>query len=119
MKAAIVISERDNVATALEPLERGRALDVAGHHLITREAIPSGHKVALIDISEGSPVVKYGSPIGTAACAITGGHARAHAQRRERSRPRRSRERPDEDVRLAEPPDDRSGRGLVPGGGHD
>lgn len=119
MKAAIVISERDNVATALEPLERGRTLDVAGHHLITREAIPSGHKVALIDISAGSPVVKYGSPIGTAACAITAGtHVHTHNVASDRGRGDRVIV-PEDGVRLAEPPDDRNGRGPLAGGGHD
>ena len=79
MKPAIVISERDNVATALEPLEPGRALALAGGVLIVREPIPAGHKVALRPIGAGEAVVKYGSPVGTARMAIGAGrHVHVH-----------------------------------------
>ena len=37
MKPALVISERDNVATALQPLEPGRELTLAGHTIPVRE----------------------------------------------------------------------------------
>ena len=91
VNAVLVISERDNVATALEPLDAGaRAARSARRRSSSAEAIPRGHKVALCAIRAGEPVVKYGSPIGTRV----GGHrrrrARAHAQRRERPRTRRS-----------------------------
>ncbi len=79
MKPALVISDRDNVATALEPLAAGTALDLDGRHVVTRAAIPSGHKLALVDISAGTPIVKYGSPIGTATVAIASGdHVHTH-----------------------------------------
>jgi altronate dehydratase len=120
VKAAIVISERDNVATALEPLERGRALDLAGHHVVTGEAIPSGHKVAIVDIREGSAVVKYGSSIGTAARAIPAGmHVHTHNVSSDRGRGDRVVAQPEAGVRLAEPPDERNGRGAAEGGGRD
>jgi hypothetical protein len=64
MKPALVISDRDNVATALEPLAAGVALDLDGRRVVTRAAIPSGHKLALVDIPAGAPIVKYGSAIG-------------------------------------------------------
>ena len=69
MKAALRISERDNVATALEPLAAGRRLVVEGLDVTARVDIPSGHKIALIDIPAGQPVIKYGSPIGLDAAA--------------------------------------------------
>jgi altronate dehydratase len=76
---AIVISERDNVATALEPLEAGRTIDVAGSPLAVIETIPRGHKVALRAIGAGEIVVKYGSAIGHASCDIAGGtHVHTH-----------------------------------------
>ena len=79
MEAALVISERDNVATALQPLEAGGPLDVAGVSLIVRESIPSGHKIALRDIAVGQAVVKYGSPIGVATAPIAAGaHVHTH-----------------------------------------
>jgi len=79
MSAALVISERDNVATALEPLERGRAIEVAGTTLVILEPVPRGHKVSLRRIAMGEPVVKYGSPIGTATSDIAAGaHVHVH-----------------------------------------
>ena len=69
MKKAIKIHEDDNVAVALSPLSAGETvLDVK-----VTEGIPAGHKFALNPISEGSPVTKYGLPIGTAKCNITPG----------------------------------------------
>ena len=78
MKAVLVISERDNVATALEALEAGRV--IAGTVPFTvREAIPRGHKVALCAIPAGERVIKYGSPIGSASSDIApGSHVHIH-----------------------------------------
>ena len=46
MKPVHVISERDNVATALEALEAGREVTAGAGSVTVREAIPRGHKVA-------------------------------------------------------------------------
>ena len=54
MKKSIKINDRDNVMVMLEATDR----------------IPAGHKVALTDIPEGSPVIKYGNVIGFAKCDI-------------------------------------------------
>lgn len=79
MNVVLVISPRDNVATALEPLERGRTIEVAGASLQVLEPIPRGHKVSLRVIAEGDRVVKYGSPIGTATTEIAAGaHVHVH-----------------------------------------
>ena len=79
MNAVLVISARDNVATALEPLEAGRAIAVDGATLTIRGRIPRGHKVALRPIRAGEPVVKYGHPIGAASVDIApGDHVHVH-----------------------------------------
>ena len=79
MKPALVISERDNVATALEPLEAGRQLDLGGHAVRALEPIASGHKIAIRAIVAGEPVIKYGSPIGVATADIAAGaHVHTH-----------------------------------------
>ena len=79
MKAVLAISDRDNVATALEALEPGRALDLRGTTITVFDPIPRGHKIALTAIAAGSAVVKYGSPIGTATADIpAGGHVHTH-----------------------------------------
>jgi altronate dehydratase len=75
----IAISSQDNVATALEALEAGRVLEIAGQRLTVVEAIPRGHKIALRPIRAGEAVVKYGSPIGTATTDIEPGtHVHTH-----------------------------------------
>jgi altronate dehydratase small subunit len=79
VRSVIVISDRDNVATALEGLDAGRQLEVRGGSLIVREPIPPGHKIALRPIAMGAAVIKYGSPIGTATIAIDAGqHVHVH-----------------------------------------
>jgi len=116
MKPALVISERDNVATALEALEVGRALELGGHALVVRERIPSGHKIALVDIPAGEPVVKYGSAIGLAIMPIAiGTHVHTHnvASRRGRGDLEPAPDLTEPGARLAEPVDETNG---TPGG---
>ena len=79
MNAAIAISPDDNVATALETLEAGRVIEIAGRRITAGAAIPRGHKIALRAIRAGEPVIKYGSPIGTATTDIAAGmHVHTH-----------------------------------------
>jgi len=77
--AILRISERDNVATALEVLEPGREVAAGDLAIVVRERIPAGHKVALTTIEAGAQVVKYGSPIGVACRRIDiGTHVHVH-----------------------------------------
>jgi galactarate dehydratase len=64
--------ERDNVAIVANDggLPPGAVLPSG---LVLRERVPQGHKVALVDIAAGSPVLRYGIPIGHAAGAIAAG----------------------------------------------
>jgi altronate dehydratase len=110
MKAALVISERDNVATALQPLEPGRELTLAGLTIPVREAVPSGHKIALRAIHTGEAVIKYGSPIGLATAEIApGAHVHTHNVASTRGRGDLEVSQADLQPRLAEPPDERNG----------
>jgi altronate dehydratase len=104
VRAALVISERDNVATALQPLEAGSPLDAGGTSLIVREPIPPGHKVALRDIAPGEAVVKYGSPIGLATAPIpAGAHVHTHNVASSRGRGDLAAPQVAAEPRLAEP----------------
>lgn len=117
MKPALVITDRDNVATALEPLAAGREMDLAGHRVRAVESIPSGHKIALADIAAGDAVVKYGSAIGTASAPIRAGeHVHTHnvASARGRGDLSRAAVPPEAGVRLAEPDDDVPARAPAP-----
>ena len=108
MNPVIVISESDNVATALEALEAGRVLTDVGS-VTVREAIPRGHKVAVRPIASGGAVMKYGSPIGVATMDIpVGAHVHTHNVSSARGRGDLGRHGSvGTDGRIAEPPDDK------------
>ena len=107
MKPVIQITDRDNVATALEPLETGQQVRV-GHTTVTvLEPIPRGHKVAVRTIERGEAVVKYGSPIGTAGASISAGaHVHTHNVASTRGRGDLGPQPPVDSPRIAEPPND-------------
>lgn len=67
------IHNRDNAAIALEAVPAGSEICVEGAACRALEEIPRGHKIALADIEEGQPVVKYGYPIGRASRRIAAG----------------------------------------------
>ncbi len=80
---AIVINEKDNVATALTSLKPGTTvkLERGGRPVKIRSlaSIPMGHKFALQEIGRGEDVVKYGEPIGEATAPISPGeHVHIH-----------------------------------------
>jgi altronate dehydratase len=69
------LNEADNVAVLLAAAEPGQK--VLGQ--LARDPIPSGHKIALRNIPAGSPLLKYGQVIGTAAIDIgEGQHVHSH-----------------------------------------
>ncbi|HEY4355824.1 MAG TPA: UxaA family hydrolase [Acidobacteriaceae bacterium] len=59
----IRVHEADNVAVVVNGngLRAGTQL---GPELVVRDAIPPAHKVALVTIAEGAPVIRYGMTIG-------------------------------------------------------
>ena len=110
MNAALVISARDNVATALEPLDPGRSLTAGGSTVVVAEVIPRGHKLALRAIRAGEAVVKYGSPIGTATIDIaSGAHVHTHNVASARGRGDLAASPSASAARIAEPPDTQAG----------
>src|SRR5438477_3614886 len=69
----------DNVAVARVPISAGARLRIDGLALVTAEAIPAGHKVALWDIEAGEVVERYGQAIGRAKQPIGAGrHVHTH-----------------------------------------
>ncbi len=73
MAKFIKINENDNVAVALEVLPANTTVHVGDVEVTTTAEIPAGHKFALADIAEGTPVVKYGFRIGNATAAVKKG----------------------------------------------
>ncbi len=64
MKEFLKINPADNVAVAISPLAKGATVDVDGDKITLVSDIPAGHKFALVDLPEGTNVIKYGFPIG-------------------------------------------------------
>ena len=106
MNPVLVISERDNVATALEPLDAGRVLTIGTRRITLIEAVPRGHKVALCEIAPGDAVVKFGNAIGHASSRIAeGAHVHTHNVASARGRGDISGSAVPSAGRIAEPPD--------------
>lgn len=74
---AIILSDKDNVATAMVDLPAGDYVFKSSESQMTiavPEDIKAGFKLALYDIGKGEPVYKYGYVIGLASIDIKSGH---------------------------------------------
>jgi len=72
----LVMDQKDNVGTAAVELDRGETFLVEAdihREVTTLEKIPFGFKVALVDISEGDHIYKYGEVIGRSTFSIKAG----------------------------------------------
>lgn len=80
---ALVINEKDNVATALEPLDTGNTVTVSVQGTLQKirllSDVPMGHKLAIKDIAKGKALIKYGEAIGQSTADIfRGEHVHIH-----------------------------------------
>lgn len=82
MSRAIVLNQRDNVATLIDSGRASEVCELQGDgpgEVRLRQDIAFGHKVAIAAIPRGADVVKYGQVIGTASSPISPGeHAHTH-----------------------------------------
>ncbi len=73
-QVAIRLNSDDNVAIAQQELAAGTRFEMSsGESLTILDAIQAGHKFALEPIAQGSPVRRYGYPIGNATRSISPG----------------------------------------------
>ncbi|WP_197431342.1 UxaA family hydrolase [Halorubrum sp. CBA1125] len=70
---ALHMAEADNVVTAITDLEEGDTFAADDGEIELREDVPFGHKIALVSLSPGDRVVKYGEIIGAATDPIRPG----------------------------------------------
>jgi altronate dehydratase small subunit len=95
-KDAIMIHEKDNVATVLRDIEPDETVTIGlgeeGIEMTIHEHIPYGHKFAVRDIQKGGNIFKYGEVIGRATKDIPAG-THAHIQNIESLRGRGDLER--------------------------
>lgn len=80
---AVRIDPMDTVAVVIEPIEKGSEIKYVGDSeivTITAQAdVPIYHKVAIKEMEEKEPVVKYGQHIGLAGANIhVGEHVHTH-----------------------------------------
>ena len=80
---AVVLSTKDNVATALRALQPDQVVSLetpsSRVEVTVIEAIPRCHKFAIDAIAAGQPVLKYGEVIGVASQAVVAGsHVHVH-----------------------------------------
>lgn len=82
MPRAIVLNPGDNVATLIDPGEKGARCALQGEakgEIELLQAIPFGHKVCIRATPAGGDIVKYGQVIGKAAKALSvGEHTHVH-----------------------------------------
>lgn len=72
-RRAVLIDEKDNVLTVLDPVAAGEWVSTGGEELLAVEEIPQYHKIARREIKRGQQIYKYGQPMGYATADITTG----------------------------------------------
>lgn len=81
-KKVHVIDDRDNVANAIEDISAGEEIsigDEGDRTIVANDDVPYGHKIALMDLEVGDPVLKYGEEIGAVSERIqVGDHVHVH-----------------------------------------
>lgn len=76
---AIQLHPHDHVAIAIRRLDIGQTFCVGDTVVTCADAIPPGHKVAVVAIVAGTKVLKYGQSIGTASQPVQPGqHVHSH-----------------------------------------
>ena len=86
---AVLLAPNDNVAAAIAAVDAAvpvvvtlNSSDEAVLNVSSRQKIPFGHKIAIKDLAKGSPIIRYGYPIGVATTDIKlGDHVHSHNMR--------------------------------------
>ena len=67
----IRLNSADNVVVARTNVSAGTSLD--GYNIVSRDKAPAGYKLAICDIEEGEPILKYNTIIGFASEFVPAG----------------------------------------------
>jgi altronate dehydratase small subunit len=71
---ALRMNDKDNVATALRTIRKGKKITLKnGDDVTLLDDIPFGHKFACVSIKKGGDIIKYGEKIGRATASIKKG----------------------------------------------
>lgn len=74
-KRVLKLHSKDNVAVALENLEKGTTAEISGRKIILAEDVRIKHKFTLTDLKEGDPVILYGITVGRTVKPVKTGYA--------------------------------------------
>lgn len=73
------LHQSDNIAVLAQDAAHGALAAHQGTEIIVSADLGMGHKIAITPIRKGQNVLKYGAPIGFAACDIkVGEHVHLH-----------------------------------------
>jgi altronate dehydratase len=71
---AVLVNPKDNVAVAIQEIKSGEAIvGIEGVEVRANEDIMRNHKVAIAEVAENAPVLKYGETIGYASKLVRPG----------------------------------------------
>ena len=71
---AVLVNPKDNVAVAIQEIKAGEAIvGIEGVEVRANEDIMRNHKVAIVELAKGAPVLKYGETIGYASKLVRPG----------------------------------------------
>jgi hypothetical protein len=69
----LFLNPKDNVCTAITPIDGGTSLQISGYTVLLKQDIPLGFKIACCNIAADESIVKYGVSIGSATREIVRG----------------------------------------------
>jgi altronate hydrolase len=67
------INPADSVVVCLQAMKKGEIINVDGKDISVLQDTPAGHKVLIMDKTEGEDIIKYGYPIGHARKSLKAG----------------------------------------------
>ena len=67
------INPADSVVVCLQAIKKGEIINVDGKDIAVLQDTPAGHKVLIMDKTEGEDIIKYGYPIGHARKSLKAG----------------------------------------------
>jgi len=81
MENAVIVRSNDSVVTVIESVAKGSPVSYPGckKPVVATQDIPIYHKIAIVEVKNGEPVIRYGERIGVATADIVPGeHVHTH-----------------------------------------
>lgn len=64
LRKSLMINPADSVVMVLEDAQRGDVVSTPKGEIVLLEDVEFAHKVSIVDLKQGAPVIKYGEEIG-------------------------------------------------------